>query len=48
MAEKTSEEILEKLRQGILKKEYEVGRWDQMEEDLIIEVLEMAMETKDD
>lgn len=48
MTEKKSEELLEKLRQGILKKEYEVGRWDQLEEDMTIEVLEMAMKIEED
>lgn len=48
MTEKKSEDIFEKLRQGILKKEYEIGRWDQLEEDMTIEVLEMAMKTEDD
>lgn len=48
MTEKKSEELLEKLRQGILKKEYEVGKWDQLEEDLTIEVLEMVRKTEED
>lgn len=48
MTEKKGEDLLEKLRQGILKKKYEVGRWDQLEEDMTIEVLEMAMKTEED
>lgn len=45
MTEKKREELLEKMRQGILKKECEVGKWEQLEEDTIIEILELR-ETK--
>lgn len=46
MAEKKRKEILENLRQVILKKECELGKWNQLEEDMTVEVLEIVMDIK--